>query len=63
MKHTMDDKTGFDDEQVQCPRCQGSGLINQAHGDRSPERECPYCHGETTVTEDQYHAYFDMRKG
>lgn len=48
--------------QVECPRCQGQGVLKQWPGDRSPERECDYCNGETFVTEARCESYHDMRK-
>ncbi len=49
-------------DQVECPACQGQGVIKKWHGDRSPDRDCEYCKGETYVTERAFHAYFEMRK-
>ncbi len=64
MPETHSHTTQNDDasNQVECPRCQGQGVFKQWPGDRSPERECDYCLGATFVTEDQFHAYHDMRK-
>jgi len=47
------------DDMVQCPACQGQGVIKRWHGDHSPERDCLFCRGVGGVTEDRFHAYHD----
>jgi DnaJ-class molecular chaperone len=47
------------DDMVQCPACQGQGVVKKWPGDRSPDRDCKYCDGVGGVTEDRFHAYHD----
>lgn len=50
------------DDMVQCPACQGQGVVKQWPGDRTRERECKYCEGIGDVIADRADAYFDRHK-
>lgn len=50
------------DDMVQCPSCQGQGVIKQWPGDRTAERDCKYCDGIGGVTESRAEVYFDRHK-
>lgn len=51
------------DDMVQCPSCQGQGVVKKWPGDRSPDRDCAYCNGVGGVTEARCDAFHDMRRG
>lgn len=64
MKHTMDDKTGFElPPEMQCPACWGQGVVKQWPSDRTAERECKYCDGTGVVSEARCEAYYDRQRG
>lgn len=49
-------------EQLQCPRCQGQGVIKKWPGDRSPDRDCAECDGTGVRTKEQVDAYFERQR-
>lgn len=51
------------DDMVQCPACQGQGVIKKWSGDRSPDRGCTYCNGVGGVSEAACEAFYEMRSG
>ncbi len=53
--------SGPPNDMVQCPSCQGQGVIKKWHGDRSPDRDCKYCNGMGEVREAKANAFHDLR--
>jgi len=46
-------------DEVQCPACQGQGVVKKWHGDRSPDRDCKTCLGTCVVTQQGFEAYYE----
>jgi len=64
----MADGEDFDTDFAPCPRCSGWGHIDCHCGgdlcvcDNYGERDCPLCHGEGVITEEQHARWTEAKR-